>query len=904
MKFKNKILLPFFVGSLATLPLAVISCENKQTTLSTNLESFNLKYYSLDTSTMLDSRIDPSSKLEIASAAMLFRNETISSPQYDKDTQNVTKPGFYRYKLELASKIILTLKDKSVVEFDTDEIDSEDSQTNKEILKSSEPFEKLYSANQKSINSAYFEQSMKNAIKMQIEVRKNVYWSDTKGQKTQFKVSARDFWYSYLRSYYTGYFQRVQRDHNGKYDEASASDAAARKRFNDQTDRFGALLFTNNQQFDINGINSTKFLEFDENFEAKNALENGKLTFEIKEENAVNNNFLDFWKIMFIKSLMFAAAPSEYINTLLKDDSDLNADVKVNGQGIVRKIGTYYYGVNGWENNLYAGNYIPNSNKSNENKLVFEINDQYLNNGIIQNTKAPKVLEFIKGSITNDDQVSSFNNNKNLILDYSKLNDKEKELIQKDKVNINYYKEYKNAHSIGNTAFNITPAPNLKTRDKLVKVDYEAVAFNNNYAKLVYGATIAEIQQGFKGEFDSKKSISSGVFENASVAFRTLMNAAINWQNLSELNTNLKSQLWLTNAAPDAKFNGIDQNESKYKTPRHAAELINKLIVINDLGDLVELQPETSNNFKSSNFDLIQRNMKELLDRFYQENNLAATEKIKWFIYNNRIWDTQEKKRANEIVNIIKELDTRLEPNLVIKENQKDIDSVIGSTNGNGNNSIAQNIVYNYEYDSLSPYLDKITHAIGLSPFALWYKFAELSDDNEVDQKLKKHFPMMVKFSQTLKAKITDGFIKWNEYYTGTEQNYRKLEWSDLPHLNSYEERMLYLRGELSGENDKKGWSNTGLGGVGYKWDIEKKEFVIDNIAEQSKFARYFVSISKNEELAELLRELNTWRSFNIDLDKSITSLDNRSILITHKNTEIVIPIYDVAYPQDYKITK
>ncbi|TNK94835.1 hypothetical protein C4M95_04425, partial [Mycoplasmopsis pullorum] len=211
MKFKNKILLPFFVGSLATLPLAVISCENKQTTLSTNLESFNLKYYSLDTSTMLDSRIDPNSKLEIASAAMLFRNETISSPQYDKDTQNVTKPGFYRYKLELASKIILTLKDKSVVEFDTDEIDSEDSQTNKAILKSSEPFEKLYSANQKSINSSYFEQSMKNAIKMQIEVRKNVYWSDTKGQKTQFQVSARDFWYSYLRSYYTGQFQRVRR---------------------------------------------------------------------------------------------------------------------------------------------------------------------------------------------------------------------------------------------------------------------------------------------------------------------------------------------------------------------------------------------------------------------------------------------------------------------------------------------------------------------------------------------------------------------------------------------------------------------------------------------------------------------------------------------------------------------
>ncbi|TNK93672.1 hypothetical protein C4M95_05335, partial [Mycoplasmopsis pullorum] len=162
------------------------------------------------------------------------------------------------------------------------------------------------------------------------------------------QVSARDFWYSYLRSYYTGQFQRVRREHNGTLAEALASDAAARKRFNDQTDRFGALLFTNNQQFDINGINSTKFLEFDENFEAKNALENGKLTFEIKEENAVNNNFLDFWKIMFIKSLMFAAAPSEYINTLLKDDSDLNADVKVNGQGIVRKIGTYYYGVNGW----------------------------------------------------------------------------------------------------------------------------------------------------------------------------------------------------------------------------------------------------------------------------------------------------------------------------------------------------------------------------------------------------------------------------------------------------------------------------------------------------------------------------------------------------------------------------
>ncbi|MGY5139184.1 OppA family ABC transporter substrate-binding lipoprotein [Mycoplasmopsis gallinarum] len=917
---KNKLLLNFSTlllpVSFATLATACgkdseIKIENSNKLVINQVNPLTKDPFFLDLSTEGQTNIEPGNLLKPIVGGNLFRNQTIKSPEYNDDEKaSLKNSGIVKYAFELAKSITITLENGETKVYDND---------NAEIINNNgNVYEYATSNDAKSINSAQFKIDMQNAKKIAIGVKEEIKWVNSKGEKTEYSISAKDFWYSYLRSYYTGFFQRAFKEENGNYQQSSLSDKYNRERLK-TTSRFnGSLLFTNSQQFAINGLDMTKFIEFDnESFEPTRAVANNELVFEaIENENNTfdeSKDFFNFFDLLLVKSQIFSAAPSQYINFLNKShqaSETIEQDgqtIHVNGQSIVNKIGLYYYGTNGWENNLYAGAYIPVKLNDNENEFNLKLNEQLFDS---QNLPTIKEIQISSGINDSSLNFNNFKNGENAYLKYSSLSETEKNYINQNstKFNLVKFKNYLKTKSIGNTAFNITPKVAWLENGELKTIDYEKVAFNENYAKLVYGSTFAEINRGWRGtDFNSKTSIGAGVFENKSIAFRSLINAAINWKYIADLQNN--TDLWLTNAAPDALLGGTNQKESKYKTARDAKDIINNLMAIDKNGNLVNFDDANKNSsyqntYKSVFYDQIKPLISELLDEFYQSNSLTNEQKIKWIIYNNVLVDKNEANHYANIVNILKELDSRIEPEFRELKTQKDINDVIGAYNGGGNNSVAQYITYSYEFDTLSPYLDKITHAIGLSPFALWHKFSTL----EPNSPLRQAFPELVRFSETLKQRFESGQFKYNEIYTGgilenrpenLNSVFKKIEWNDLAKFNSYEERELYLRGIYL----NNAWQNAGFGGLGYEY-AGKGIFKIDNILEQSKYARYYLTQSTNEQLVELLRELNTWRSFNIDLSKTIPTLSETDVLIAHKNLNPIVSFNNVTYVQDFKSNK
>lgn len=917
MKFRSKkILLTstiFLMGSSSLPILFVNSCI--KTEKDNQRESKILKFYeekdidinpySLDFSTIMNTNIESNNILYSSVAPQLFRAKTISAPAYKKNSSyGLENSGLYAYKFELAEKIIIHKSDGEVVHFDSDDYKIEQ-KNNGEI------YEKLMSDNDKSINSQNFIDSMNSATKIEIKIKDNIYWVDSKGNKTNYLVNAEDFWFSYLRSYYNGFFQRTFTGQNGSPSISMNIDAQNRIRLKDLSNkRFGSVLFTNNQQFEIHGISSGKFIEFDSEFNSINSVKENKLIFEQDPDYKNVKNFMEFFDLMLVNSLIFSPAPSQYIKELSKKHNEYftkdDQEIPLYGYGIIKNIGLYFYGTNGWENNLYAGPYIPNSTSSSHNKILLTKNKHYWDKQFVESNKTIEQIEF---NYSQNDSILNFNkikSEKNSLINFLSLTPEQQNYINinLDKFNLIPYKKYNNTKSVGNNAFNITPKPNelvnADSKFALNSVDYNSIAFNDNYSKIVYGSSINEIQQGFRGEFDSKTSISSGVFDNKSIAFRSIINASLNWTYIKDT-LNVNSQLWLTNAAPDTKIGGNNQSTSKFKTVRDANDIINDLIVINERGEKINLEKSNSNQIKSSNFELLKNQMNILLNSLFDNSELKLNknEKITWYIYNNRLINQNERNMFEQMIQTIKGLDERLNPIFVYLPTQIEINKVLGSYNGGGNNSISQFITYSYEKNDLSPYLDKITHAIGLSPFALWYKFSMLNDEDI----LALNFPALTRFSKTMKEKFEDGFLKLNEIYVKEDNQFRKIVWDDLNKFNSYEERNLYLRGiQKPDEENKTGFVNVGFGGLGYLWDPVKKIFKIDNIIEQAKFANYYLKITTNEELIQLLRELNTFRSFNIDLDKNIDSINFLDYKIVNKDVLYEIPFNDVIYVQDIKL--
>lgn len=181
---------------------------------------------------------------ELVRKQALTQTKTITITEKDtkKTTTYLVKPTFAKYRLELAEAIVLTEKgtNKQYV-FDSDEIPSESEypQPAKTVTDVNGKEYKVYektnvfvktkgdkNVESRSINSAFFLDKLANASKLQFVIRKGVKWVDHDGKDTGYEVKAKDFWYSWLRTYSRNLDYRLSTGGSKELDDALKSKLA------------------------------------------------------------------------------------------------------------------------------------------------------------------------------------------------------------------------------------------------------------------------------------------------------------------------------------------------------------------------------------------------------------------------------------------------------------------------------------------------------------------------------------------------------------------------------------------------------------------------------------------------------------------------------------------------------
>ena len=204
-KTKNKLWLlagTSFVALMGALPLMSLRCvrQNKNITQKRFVRSWSSTYTSQafmhDISTSYGS-FQPTTNTQ-ETGGLLFRKQGLNEPNVSKD-EKILQPTFSKYRLELAKEVVLTMKDGTKKVYNNDKA---------EIKPSADKADGTYSKinvqatsnDEQSINNPKFLEDLRNAKKIQVTVKENTHWTDHQGRKTKYRVSPRDFYYSWLRT--------------------------------------------------------------------------------------------------------------------------------------------------------------------------------------------------------------------------------------------------------------------------------------------------------------------------------------------------------------------------------------------------------------------------------------------------------------------------------------------------------------------------------------------------------------------------------------------------------------------------------------------------------------------------------------------------------------------------------
>ncbi|QJG66856.1 OppA family ABC transporter substrate-binding lipoprotein [Mycoplasma phocoenae] len=790
-------------------------------------------------------------------------------------------PSFWKYRLEAADAIVLTLKDGTTEVFDTDEVDELPKMDG--IKKYNEIYQQHFSSNAKSINSKNFFEKLKKATKMQFTIR-SYSWVDKNGNETEYKTNAKDFYYSWMRTNLHAQATRLQsslplnealydvrkkinddfsqqsQQYDAKFGEIDKKiddivnmlksdenitedvrkqketeltsltkekanlekDLASVKQKYDQDIQAnieaiekqeayqlenlvqkhmpsGSELFTKKDKypnaylFDLFSVNKEALFN-EESFITKISSNEQKVkgrdavTFEaVKGQNALFGQWLDF----LAKGSLFYAAPSQFIQKQLDDKTfsiqpqganisseDLSKLKELfNKEEFLKsdaaKFGQYWYGL-GLDNTLFAGPYYTKGVESLVEKFVK--NKHYFDKEWVNSPETLEGYEIkyqaapVDVKVFDTQQWQAYEEGTVSEVPFSSLNQTDRNTVLNDKQNKYGLKKRQSLikdRLIARIVQEIAPVPigsssNLK------------YLFNDGYAKLMWGATTEQIS---KGEMKSFETYAAGT----GLRFRTLIAAAINWAKQIDDQTNGQSKPYIARVAPDAKIDGMDQLDAEIKTPRDAYDDLNSLFALNSDLDKINLgtagkevspteyaekaKKETNENeqYKGVGFAEIQKEMKILLDKFFEDNKDLFEEKkvttIEYKVFYPYINISAHIKEAvKKVIKTINELDSRIKLDL-----QAPTDS---NTFYNSFKTTASAFVgWSYDLQSIASGFDGLSWNTNLLP--LLYTIA---NNSATYQKLEKSFPQLMKASKEFKtwldAKIASKDLIFNPTVT------------------------------------------------------------------------------------------------------------------------------------------
>ena len=751
----------------------------------------------------------------------------------------------------------------------------------------------------------------------------NAYWVDSNGNKTKYNIRPEDMFYSIKR---TLLFDRKYRQSHGGSKELDSYFIEKTQ----TTKLFGEnQKFPNEYLFEFFGIK--KDYLYDETKAIQSLLGNPNkksyvFTFNIFNNNQVTDNSFVYsnYEIInkyLINSLTFSLCPSQYIKEKFADNQNVNQTKVGTIEGEARKYGIYTYGQNR-EDVLYASYYIPVS--SSGGREVYQYNKYHpdlewvnnVENGFEKDGKTYKnlntvILEYAGGidsSTFNNQTFNAFLSGTVSEMDYSLISDAQKQQLYGNDFN-NKEVLIANSEANGLRATKNINISKLNTRTvwQAFPTDNLQYTFNDVYAKLVYGSSIDELNNG-------SAIISNTFFGGVGLEFRNLIQASINWNQYIQTAYSGVRDAWLSGAAQDAKFSSTNPNSLK---PADFNELgINDLFYLDEKGQQqtvtlkemkthsgktgaeldAEYGPGTSNDMqlalsKSPQYSQIQKAMKALLDKFYQKNNLSNNDLIEWEIPYSFADQDETKCKATEYIveNVINGLDPRIKATFFKPTSRNDMLNSISQRRGAYNANL-----WSYDYEGIGSYIAAFfsegsgTNLMGA--IAIFAKDPTSTNDKLFLNRLSKdeikslqtQYPLFTELAKFIATNINKEFGS-NASEDVKVENWDLITNKDMNHIVSF------FNDATKNPNNVKPIDLI---------PVLLKEFETESSWEKN------TSLSeegKGNMWTKLIKEMNSIKGVSIDTETSIDKLTNVNYVLYLKEYQIPISKYGINLFSNYQ---
>ncbi|MBG0730570.1 OppA family ABC transporter substrate-binding lipoprotein [Mycoplasma sp. 'Moose RK'] len=577
----------------------------------------------------------------------------------------------YRYKALVNAKAILVTKnDGSEAVFDNDEHEEG-------YLKQGENTQQLIidlsSKNPKSINSKKFTEELNDAKKVQIFLKENVKWVDYQGNPTKFDVTPRDYWYGFR-------FQRLgdpdYRHQNGATEEIDKEASEKIPNFDPKSTYFSNTVI-NFYLLDLFGFDVSDFDNEDkyiQTYSGENTDFSGKKAITLQKGDKKEKAFFSAFFSQIITNGILRPAPSGFIDERVKKEAKMK-DGKLVGAfgetGDALKFGYYWYTKDFKNDQLYNSPYT--QTHWDRYRQSWKINKYYPRTGWQES------LPYIFTKINNfyskynspsdfaNSQFNSYREGTIMGVSFNSLNDSQKNLVASDQAKFGWELSRQiSKNSLEKWYYSLLVPGSLKQKfspETGVSFNENYYAFNDNFSKLNYGVSRKELASGGAKIIDY---ISSGV----GLEFRQIIANAWNLYTTAQAG-NLDALAWYNFVAPDNKINSVATS----KTPRDYYKIANTIKLVDQNGKVYyQKDPESERKqnfanvksaklqFQAPEFAVLKAKMKAILDKFYAENKISASEKVSWtshsfYINTNSKWIAAITNAAEAI----KSLDPRLE---------------------------------------------------------------------------------------------------------------------------------------------------------------------------------------------------------------------------------------------------
>lgn len=922
-------------------------------------EPLNNEGYKFDLSYSYGS-ISDSSKTSLLLINELLHLKNEGDFKYDQINNVVIQPSYESYKFSLVDSIVLTfvkagttindlkiadpnnsdLFFQLIFDNDDDEIIPKPTNNNDFVLTKTSKHPKSINNPDvfgKILSSGYLSQKIDlndpnliidttqhnfMMVNLGVTFNDNAYWVDSNGEKTKYKICAEDMFYSIKRTKL--YDKKYRHAHGGSKDLDSyfIEETQTTKMFGENQK------FPNEYLFEFFGIKKNDL--YDKTKAIQPLLSNPNkeayvFTFNIFNNNQTSDNTFvysnsEIINKYLINSLTFSLSPSQYIKEKYATNQNLNQTKVGPIEGEAKEFGIYTYGQNR-EDVLYASYYVPVS--SSGGREVYKYNKyhpdlEWINNvekGYEKNGKLYKnlntvILEYAGGidsSTFNNQTFNSFLSGTVSEMDYSLISDAQKQQLY----GYDFNKEVLIANSEANglratKTINISKL-NSRTVWQAFPVNNVQYNFNDAYAKLVYGASIEELNKG-------SALVSNTFFGGIGLEFRNLIQASINWNQYIQTAYSGVRDAWLSGAAQDAKFSSTNPHSLKptdfnekgindlYYLDENGVQQTVTLSQMKRLSGMTgeeldkEYGPGTSNDMqlalsKSPQYSKIQKAMKALLDKFYRDNNLNENIKIEWEIPYSFADQDETKCKATEYIvnNVINGLDPRINAKFFKPTSRNEMLNAINQRRGayNGN-------LWSYDYEGIGSYFAGFfSEGSGTNLLGAISIFAKDPTSTNNDLFLNRLSKEQIKSLQTQYPLFTE-LAKYiaininNELGQNADQSFKVENW-DLINNKEMNNIVNFFNNPIKNPNNVKPIDLI---------PILLKEFETEASWEKNV---NLTEMQKGEKWTELIKEVNSIKGVSIDTETSITKLTNVNYVLFLKEYQIPISKYGINLYSNYQ---